>query len=281
MFKLKAHHQRYVRDQIIALVLTVVTCLILIVLVWLEILVLNRWLDGHKISLAISVADILIGATIYLKTAIDFVVFIGNLMEKNPGLKGRIGIEIGTALGNGIGTMAILIVWAFFKEVNWLLAGMIFLAALVLLQLAQDTLVHARNYHRRLEAVIDFFDKLLSAFNKLTDPVLSKVIPSQEIEPTAKKSLFALLAMSFTVPFILGLDDFAGYVPLFTIVNIFGFCIGVLLAHMFLNISLYLSPGRTIAAVKNPLLSFIGSLAFVVLAAWGIVEAFRLLFLHA
>jgi hypothetical protein len=95
-----------------------------------------------------------------------------------------------------------------------------------------------------------------------------------------KKTLFALLAMSFTVPFILGLDDFAGYVPLFSIVNVFGFSIGAMLAHMVLNISLYISPNRTIAAVKNPVLSLLGSIAFVGLAVWGFIEAFGLLFLH-
>ncbi len=222
----------------------------------------------------------LIGATVYLKTAIDFVIFIGQLMGKNQGLKGRIGIEIGTAFGNGIGTMLILLIWAFFKEVDWLLAIMIIVAALVLLRLAQDTLVHARNHRRRMNVVADWLESLLKVWNRMTDPVLSRIVPSQSIRVEHKKTLLALLAMSFTVPFILGLDDFAGYVPLFSIVNVFGFSVGAMLAHMILNISLYISPGRTIAAVKNPVLSLVGSIAFVGLAAWGFIEAFGLLFLH-
>lgn len=272
--------KRYVRDQSFALTLTVVTCAVLIGLIWVEVRILNHWIDG-KIALRISLADILVGAVIYLKTAIDFVIFIAQLMSKNPGLKGRIGIEIGTALGNGIGTMLILIVWAFFKKVHWLLAVMIVIAALVLLRLAQDTLVHARNYHPRLEALINGLDRSLAFINRITEPVLTRIVPAQSMKAAHKRTLRALLVMAFTVPFILGLDDFAGYVPLFNVVNVFSFSIGVLLAHMFLNISLYISPNRTIAAVKNPLLSFAGSVAFVGLAAWGLIEAFRLLFLHA
>jgi len=52
----------------------------------------------------------------------------------------------------------------------------------------------------------------------------------------------------------------------------------VLAGHMVLNIALYISPNRTIKAIKNPLIALIGSLAFVLLAAWGIFEASRLLF---
>ncbi len=273
-------NKRYLREQSIALTLTVVTFIALISVLWLEVNVLNRHLSD-KIAVRIRLADVLVGATVYLKTAIDFVIFIAQLMSKNSGLKGRIGIEIGTALGNGIGTMLILLIWAFFQEVPWLLAIMIVVAALVLLRLAQDTLVHARNYHPRFEGLIDGFERGLSAFNKFTDPVLSRIVPSQSMRVEHKRTLFALLAMAFTVPFILGLDDFAGYVPLFSIVNVFGFSIGAMLAHTVLNISLYISPGRTIKVVKNPVLSLVGSIAFIGLAAWGFIEAFRLLFLHA
>ena len=50
-----------------------------------------------------------------------------------------------------------------------------------------------------------------------------------------------LLLFSFSVPFILGLDDFAGYVPLFNIINVFGFSLGVIGAHMLLNIALFIN----------------------------------------
>jgi hypothetical protein len=271
----------YLRDQTIALSCTILTCVVLIGLVWLEITGLNH-VTSEKISLGVHWPDILIGATIYLKTAIDFAIFIARLMAKNPGLKGRIGIEVGTALGNGVGTMAILLIWAFFREVNWLLAIMVFVAALVLVRLAQDTLVHTdvevRN--NRFEKITNHFEKALNAFNKITKPLLSRIVPSQSLKVEHKKALLPLLIMAFTVPFILGLDDFAGYVPIFDLVNVFGFIIGVLLGHMVLNIALYISPNKTIKAVKNPIIALLGSVAFILLAGWGFIEAFKLLFLH-
>ncbi|NDD85974.1 hypothetical protein EBZ38_17075, partial [bacterium] len=121
------HNKTNIKNQTIALTLTIATCVALIAVYWLHIRVINLFVS-EKISYSVRPGDIAIGLTIYLKTSIDFAIFIGRLMEKNPGLKGRIGIEIGTALGNALGTMAILLVWALFKEVTWLLALMILLA---------------------------------------------------------------------------------------------------------------------------------------------------------
>lgn len=273
--------KKYFRDQAIALVLTALTCLVLIGFLWGEVSILNHFIR-EKILLKIRLGDVLLGLTIYLKTSIDFAIFIGNLMAKNTGLKGRIGIEVGTAVGNGVGTMAVLLVWSVFRQVNWLLAIMILIAALVLIKLAQDTLEHANHqerddwYGKSLRALEKFLDKL----NGWTDPVLSKIVPSGSMKVGKVTSFTSLLMVAFTIPFILGLDDFAGYVPLFSIVNVFGFAIGVMLGHMVLNIALYISPGRTVKLVKNSAISAIGSIAFVLLAAWGIIESFKLLFLH-
>jgi hypothetical protein len=91
--------------------------------------------------------DVLIGLTIYLKTSIDFALLIGILMEKYPGIKNQIIIQSGTTLGNAIGTMVVLVIWFFFKEVFWLLALMIFFASLVLIELAQTSLEHVIHDH--------------------------------------------------------------------------------------------------------------------------------------
>lgn len=270
-------------EQIFPILLTIVVFVVLAGLLWLEIHVLNIF-TTTDISLKLRWGDILIGLTVYLKTAIDFAIFIGHLMDKNPGTKGRISIEIGTAVGNAVGTMAILFVWTFFKEVNWLLAIMVFLAGLVLIRLAQDSLEHAlerkSDYPRWFELTIDLLNSILRHIDKLTGPVLDRIVPSHKLKVTTQKTFWSLFALSFTVPFILGLDDFAGYVPLFNIVNVFGFGVGVFLGHMILNIALYISPKRTITAVKNPLIAFAGSVAFIILAGWGFIEAFKLLFLH-
>ena len=99
------------------------------------------------------------------------------------------------------------------------------------------------------------------------------------MKPKANMAIWGLLASSFTIPFILGLDDFAGYVPVFDIVNVFGFSIGVIVGHMILNIFLFISPKNTIKAVKNPVVSILGSVAFVALALWGFYEVYKILFL--
>ncbi|MEK7165628.1 MAG: hypothetical protein AAB874_02370, partial [Patescibacteria group bacterium] len=72
---------------------------------------------------------------------------------------------------------------------------------------------------------------------------------------------------------------FAGYVPLFNVINVFGFSVGVFAAHTLLNIALFISPSRTIVAVKNEWVSFLGTLAFIGLAFYGFFEVIRL-FLH-
>lgn len=269
----------FFQRQVLPLVLTVIVCAILIGLLWLEICGLNR-LTTTDILLQVRWVDVLVGLTIYLKTSIDFAIFIGRLMGQNNSWKSRIAIEIGTALGNAAGTMAILLVWTFFKEVRWLLALMVFVAALVLFKLAEDSLEHVTDEGigfkgiKKLAAVLE---KALDTFNKLVAPVLRFVLPNLKTKDRGALAFWPLFVSSFTIPFILGLDDFAGYVPLFSVVNVFGFGIGVFVGHMILNLFLYLSPQHTIRAVKNSLISFIGSLAFIGLAIWGLIEVVRII----
>lgn len=281
--KSRSNTKNVLINQGLPILLTVVVFAFLALALWLQVVLLNR-VTTDDIAVHIRLSDVVIGLTVYLKTAIDFAIFIGRLMDKNQGLKGRIGIEIGSALGNGLGTMAVLLVWTFFKEVNWLLAIMVFLAALVLFQLAQDSLEHARTenskYPKWFNTFSAGFDHFLNFVNKITGPVLRRVIPSQSLKVSTKKTFIGIFVLAFTVPFILGLDDFAGYVPLFSVVNVLGFGIGVFLGHMILNIFLYISPNRTTKAVKNPVFALLGSMAFVLLAVWGFIEAFKLLFLH-
>lgn len=273
-------YKSFLTKQGIPLLLTIVILSVLTSLLFGEINILNL-LTSQKILLFIHPADILIGLTIYLKTSIDFAIFMGNLMHTNQGWKNRIAIELGTALGNAAGTMIILAVWTFFKEINWLLSIMVIIASLVLLQLAQEGLMHAKTYDKTPEEgfgqLVTFLESLLAKINSIFAPILTRLIPHLSMRTKGARSFSQLFSFSFTVPFILGLDDFAGYVPLFNIVNVFGFAIGVMAGHTLLNIFLFLSPNKTIAAVKNPLISFVGSLAFIGLAIWGFHEAIVLL----
>jgi hypothetical protein len=252
-----------------------------IAILWLQIKLLNHIIPENTIHTGVRWPDVIVGLTIYLKTAIDFAIYIGRLMDAYPGWVNRIAIECGTALGNILGTLAIIIIWTFFKEVHILLAIMIIVASLVLLRLAEDGFEHVRkdeeSYHISFWGIEGWLDRFLHHANRFIEPILGWMVP--HLEPNATKGGFmSLIILSFSVPFILGLDDFAGYVPLFSVVNVYGFAIGVFLGHMILNVALFISPQRTIYAVKHPVISFFGSLAFVGLAAWGLIEAVKLLF---
>jgi hypothetical protein len=268
-------------DQIVPLGLTVVVFAILGAFLFYEIKLLNTLIVARDAIVPhIRVSDVLIGVTIYLKTSIDFAIFIGRLMSKYQGWKNRIMIEVGTALGNALGTMLILVIWDLFREVRFLMAGMIILAALVLLRMAEEGLEHIKDesgkYKVSFLGIERTFEKALSVINKSVAPVLDRLIPSLSVRDNGEKGYVGLFLLAFSIPFILGLDDFAGYIPLFNIVNVLGFALGVFLGHMVLNIFLFLSPSLTIRAVKNPVISFIGSIAFVGLAVWGLIEAAKL-----
>ncbi len=270
-------------DQVVPLIATVITAVALVGLVYLEIVTLNIFTPTDILT-KVHITDVLVGLTIYLKTSVDFAIFIGNLMAAYPGWKNRIAIEIGTASGNALGTIIVLAIWDFFKEVKLLLAAMIFVAALVLLKLAEESLSHVTDQEvgarERLKNIAKRIGTFLGPINKFFHGALKYIIPHLSMKPKPNLSLWGLLGMSFTIPFILGLDDFAGYVPVFDIVNVFGFSIGVIVGHMILNIFLFISPKNTIKAVKNPVVSILGSVAFVALALWGFYEVFKILFLH-
>ncbi len=283
MAKLKKRLKESSAQQILPLTLTVVTAVVLILFIYFEIIILNKFTPTDILTKVLW-SDVVIGLTIYLKTSVDFAIFIGNLMAAYPGWKNRISIEIGTAFGNALGTIIILAIWDFFKEIKILLAAMIFIAALVLLKLAEESLSHVNDQEvgarQRLKSIANRIESTLSPINKFLNGGLKYIMPNLSMKPKPNLTLWGLLGMSFTIPFILGLDDFAGYVPVFDIVNVFGFSIGVIMGHMILNIFLFISPKNTIKVVKNPIVSIIGSIAFIGLAFWGFYEVYRILFLH-
>lgn len=228
------------------------------------------------ISEQIRPLDLLIGMTIYLKTSVDFAIFIGNFMAVHRGWKSRIAIETGTALGNAVGTLLILALWDFFHEIYLVLVAVIILASFVLLRLSQDSLEDTLSFENSYPQHLPFLNtisKVLARINLFTDPLLSRVVPRISLKRAEARNFWPLLGVSFTVPFILGLDGFAGYVPLFNIINILGFAIGTFAAHLVLNAFLFLSPDRTVSFVKHPVISYLGGLAFIGLAIFGFYEA--------
>ncbi len=269
--------------QMVPLFLTIVVLLVLIFALHSALLFFNLFPVREVIDMNIHWVDVAIGITIYLKTSIDFAIFMGRLMTTNTGWKNRVAIEIGTAAGNAIGTIAIIGLWVLFKDVHLLLALMVALAALVLFELAHGSLEHFETWDSAKTPGKKLMYTVLAGFlgtiNKLTDPILSRIMPNlgEKLKGQSKLSWKQLLVFSATVPFILGLDDFAGYVPLFSVINVYGFAIGVISAHTILNISLFLSPSRTIRLVKNEYISFAGTIAFIGLAFYGFWESGRII----
>lgn len=226
--------------------------------------------------------DILVGIAVYLKTAVDFAIFIGNLMHTNPGWKKRIAIELGTAIGNGAGTFLILIAWIILKEIPLLMIVMMFIASVVLLRLAEESFEEFLKQKNsfislNIRKPVSLLQRQLDFVNTLFRPILKFFVPSLNLTKTKKLYFANLISFSFTIPFVLGLDDFAGYISLFTTVNIFGFSIGVLLGHMLLTIGLFAFPNKTVALVKHPVVLMIGGLAFVGLGLYGFYQCLRII----
>lgn len=262
--------------QALPILLTVFTFLVLATLLYGLLLILNSLQLGGPIILDFRKREVLFGIIIYLKTAVDFAIFIGNLMHTNPGWKKRIAIELGTAIGNGLGTFLILIIWTVFKAVPLLMIAMIFIAAVVLLRMAQESFeefLKQKQSFIKLKMPVSLLQDQLNFVNKIFRPILRFFVPNLNLTKTKKLSFANLVVFSFTIPFILGLDDFAGYIPLFTLINVFGFSIGILLGHMLLTIGLFTFPKLTVKVVKHPFVLIIGGLAFIGLALYGFYES--------
>lgn len=267
--------------QLFPIFLTILTFFALSSILFYVISLLNLFPLQDKIVPHLHIADILVGLTIYIKTSVDFAIFIGNLMAKNPGWKNRIAIEIGTAFGNAAGTFFVLFIWTFFKEVPLLMVLMIFLASLVLFGMAEEGMEELLSLNRTLpHAIKNLAHGLLVVLQKINapfKPLLHIILPHASTQTLGASSFLSLGIFAFTVPLILGLDDFAGYIPLFNVINVFGFAIGVFLGHMLLNVALFASPAKTTAIVRQPVIIFLGSFAFIGIALWGFWEIYHLL----
>jgi hypothetical protein len=268
-------------SQLIPLTLTVIVLIAFVSILHGSLVLFNLIPASEKIVLEIRWVDVIIGATIYLKTSIDFAIFIGRMMAANPGWRNRVAIEIGTAAGNAIGTIFIIGLWVVLKHIDILLAAMVFIASLVLFELAHGSLEHFVSWQAAggiKRFIFLGLHTVLDAVKKLIDPILSRVMPDLGSQMKGRSGLnwWGLLRFGATVPFILGLDDFAGYVPLFSVVNVYGFAVGVIGAHTLLNAALFLSPTKTTALVKNEIVSFLGALAFIGLGIYGLTEAFHI-----
>ncbi|HUD04657.1 MAG TPA: hypothetical protein VMR59_01585 [Patescibacteria group bacterium] len=263
-------------EQAFPIFLTFLTFLGLATLLYGLLLILSSFKLGQPIILDFRRREVLFGIIIYLKTAIDFAIFTGNLMKSNPGWKKRIAIELGTAVGNGFGTFLILIIWTIFKAIPPLMIIMIFIASVVLLRMAQESFeefLKQRESFIKLKMPVSLLQDQLNIVNKIFRPILRFFVPNLNLTKTKKLSFINLVIFSLAIPFVLGLDDFAGYIPLFTLINVFGFSLGILLGHMLLTIGLFAFPKKTVEVVKHPIVLIAGGIAFIGLGLYGFYES--------
>jgi hypothetical protein len=279
--QMKKKLKKILIEQALPIFLTFLTFLGLSTLLYGLLLILNSLNLKTPIILDFRRREVLFGVIIYLKTAVDFAIFIGNLMRTNPGWKKRIAIELGTAIGNGFGTFLILIIWTLFKEIPPLMIIMIFIASVVLLRMAQESFeefLKQRQSFIKLKMPVSLLQDQLNLVNKLFRPILRFFVPNLNLTKTKKLSFVNLIVFSLTIPFVLGLDDFAGYIPLFTLINVFGFSVGILLGHMLLTIGLFAFPKKTVEVVKHPIVLIVGGLAFIGLGIYGFYESVNIFF---
>lgn len=272
--------KKFLVRQTLPILLTFLTFLVLSTILYGLLLFLNSLNLSYPIILDFRKREVLLGIIIYLKTAIDFAIFIGNLMHSNPGWKKRIAIEFGTALGNGVGTFLVLIIWSLFREVPVLMFIGIFIASVVLLRMAEESLeefLKQRKSFIKIRMPVSLLQDQLNFVNKIFRPILGFFVPHLNLTKTKKLSFVNLVVFSFTIPFVLGLDDFAGYIPVFTYINVFGFSVGVFLGHMILTMGLFAAPQKTVAVVKHPIVLVIGGIAFIGLGLFGFWESIQIL----
>lgn len=268
--------------QVVPVFLTVLTFLLLATILYAILLFLASLQLSYPVILDFRRRELLVGILVYLKTAVDFAILIGSLMHTNPGWKKRIAIGVGTALGNAFGTFVVLVIWTLSKEFKLLTVTLMLLSSVILLRLAEESLelflkqkksflkINIRKPVSLLQGQLDFV-------NRIFRPILKFFVKDLDLTKTKKLSFANLIIFSFTIPFVLGFNDFSAYIPLFIYINVFGFTLGILLGHMILTIGLFTFPNLTIKVVKHPLVLIWGGVAFMGIAFYGFWQTFKIL----
>lgn len=268
--------------QVIPILLTVLIFFLLATILYTILLFLASLPLSYPVILDFRRRELLVGVLVYLKTAVDFAILIGSLMHTNPGWKKRIAIGFGTALGNAFGTFIVLVIWTLSKEFKLLIVILMFLSSAILLRLAEESLelflkqrksfikINIRKPVSLLQGQLDFV-------NRIFRPILKFFVKDLNLTKTKKLSFANLIIFSFTIPFVLGFNDFSAYIPLFAYINVFGFTLGILFGHMILTVGLFAFPNLTIKVVKHPLVLIWGGLAFMGIAFYGFWQTFKIL----
>lgn len=230
----------------------------------------------EKIIIHLRLVDFLVGFFLYFVTAIDYALIVGRMQITNPSTGARVVMNIFTCLGCFLGVTLVLFLWGFAKEIDWLIVALLIFAGSVMVKLAYEGLGYFKDspgiwYPLRVLVV-----QGVTALHTLTQG-LTFWIPELGSPSVARMALKELAKWSMLLPFIIGLDDFVGYMGAMTIYNVFSLLAGIYLADVVIDVLIFASPSLTKKLVESPLLSFLASLAFLYLMYKSYSEAFLLI----
>lgn len=223
------------------------------------------------LSLDFDLKLVLLGMTIYLKTAVDYAIFVSRLMTNNQGLKSRIAMNAGTSLGAFVGVTAVFILWVYFNQIPILMFIMLIIAGCVLFELGEGSEEHYSELSEKFKKPVRIFFNVLS-------PIYKRVIfflPDFSTN-NKKRPFWSLFLYSAIIPFILGVDDLAGYMSLLRPSNVFSFLAGIYIADSIIDAFLFMKPEITINIIKNKWISFVGAIFFIILGLLSIYHAITL-----
>jgi len=235
--------------------------------------VLNHSYFGHGLSTTIIWGQVALGVFIYLKTAVDYALFVGSLMEFNAGIPRRIAMNAGTSIGCFVGVTFIAVLWSFFREIRWLMAILLVVAGMILFKLGDGSRQHFEDVHPWLKKPLHVFFDMMRPIVR----VFTFFMPNTELSAGAL-SVGKLFVLSMIIPFALGADDLAGYMVLLSATNIFSLLIGIYLGDAIIDAALFMNQELTVKIVKNRWVSYLGALFFIGLGALSIFHAIHLFF---
>ena len=229
--------------------------------------------SSEKIEISFHLKDFLVGFFLYFITAVDYALIVGRMQTVNRGLTARFVMNVFTCLGCFIGVSLVLFLWGFAKEVDWLIISLLIFAGSVMVKLAYEGLeyfVDAKNIWKPIRVLTA---AITTSLHHATEGI-TFWIPELASPKVTKMSLGKLALWSGILPFIIGLDDFIGYMGAMTIYNVFSLLVGIYLADIVIDILIFISPKATKKIVESALLSLLATYAFLYLMYKSFWEAF-------
>ena len=151
-------------NNFIAVLISQTMCWAFIFISYLLIIWLNKL--GLNLSTDFDFKLVALGMTIYLKTAVDYAIFVSRLMNNNRGLMPRIAMNAGTSLGAFVGVTSVFILWAFFNQIPALMFIMLILAGCVLFELGEGSEEHYSELPEKIKKPVRTFFNVLSPIYK-------------------------------------------------------------------------------------------------------------------